>query len=107
MIGDAKMFGRCRRCRAEDILNEEGICDICQAKERGMRWRCFHCLRFYREKPVECPHCGCPHFTSIEKCKEEDEAIEMSARQASHLSESIAKTIASLETERIRNIFTH
>ena len=104
--GDVKMFGRCKNCGYEDLLNTEGLCEICEAKEKGMQWRCFHCLKFYVKKPVECPHCGCPYFTSIEKCREEDQAIEESAKQASHVPEGIARTIATLETKRIRDIFT-
>jgi len=100
------MFGRCKNCGYEDLLNSEGLCGICEAKEKGMQWRCFHCLKFYAEKPVECPHCGCPYFTAIEKCRGEDQAIEISARESSHVSESTAKIIATLETKRIRDIFT-
>jgi len=100
------VFGRCKRCGIEDILDEDGMCEICRAEGRGMRWRCFHCLRFYEEKPSECPHCGCPHFTAIEKCRGEDQAIEISARESSHVSESDAKVIATLETKRIQDIFT-
>jgi len=95
-------FGTCVKCGYEDILSPDGLCSICAAKKQGMKWRCFHCLRFYKEKPVTCPHCGCPYFTPIEKCRKEDEAIEQSARKASHLPEHIAKTIASLEIKRIR-----
>jgi len=96
------MFGTCVKCGYEDILNADGLCSICEAETKGLKWRCFHCLRFYGEKPERCPHCGCPYFTHISRCREEDEAIEESARKASHLPEDIAKTIASLETTRIR-----
>jgi len=102
------MFGKCRICGEEDLLNAEGLCEICEAKEKGMRWRCFHCLKFYTEKPEECPHCGCPYFTPIEKCREEDQAFEESAREAAanQVSEETAKILASLETQRIQNTFT-
>jgi len=96
-------FGKCVKCGTEDILNTDGLCPICEAENRGMKWRCFHCLRFYEEKPKACPECGCPYFTAIEKCREEDAMIEKSARQAAaNVSETTARFLASLEIERIR-----
>ena len=97
------VFGKCVKCGTEDILNTDGLCPICEAENRGMKWRCFHCLRFYEEKPKACPECGCPYFTAIEKCREEDAMIEKSARQAAaNVSETTARFLASLEIERIR-----
>lgn len=96
------MFGTCTKCGTEDILNTDGLCPICEAEDRGMRYRCFHCLRFFPVKPERCPHCGCPHFTPIERCREEDEAIEQSARQAAALPEKYAQVLATIETIRIR-----
>jgi len=96
------MFGTCVKCGYEDILNADGLCSICEAETKGLKWRCFHCLRFYGEKPERCPHCGCPHFTPIERCRGEDEAIEQSARQAAALPEKYAQVLATLETIRIR-----
>ena len=97
------VFGKCVKCSTEDILNADGLCPICEAENRGMKWRCFHCLRFYREKTKACPECGCPYFTAIEKCRIEDEAIERSARQAAtNVPETTARFLASLEIERIR-----
>jgi len=96
-------FGKCAKCGVEDILNADGLCPICEAENRGMKWRCFHCLRFYREKPKACSECGCPYFTAIEKCRVEDEVIERSARQAAtNVPETTARFLASLEIERIR-----
>jgi len=95
-------FGKCVKCGAEDILNADGLCPICEAENKGMKYRCFHCLRFFATKPVRCPHCGCLHLTPIKKCRDEDEAIERSARQAANVPEETARLLASLEIERIR-----
>jgi len=103
--GEKRMgiLGRCRKCGVEDILNTDGLCPVCVAETEGMKYRCFHCLRFYRDKPEACPECGCPYFTPIERCREEDRMIEESARQAAaNMPEGSARFLATLETQRIR-----
>jgi len=96
-------FGKCTKCGAEDILNADRLCPICEAENRGMKYRCFHCLQFFATKPVRCPHCGCPYFTKIEQCREEDRMIEQSARQAAaNVPEGSARLLATVEIQRIR-----
>jgi len=81
--------------------------NIKEARESGMQWRCFHCLRWFKEKPQElCPYCGCPWFTHISKVEVEDKLIDESAEKAakSGLPEGyITKKFSNMEIEKIRN----
>ncbi len=91
---------------------------IKEAREKGLKYRCFHCLSWYKKKPKKCiaplypggPRCNCPYFTPIEKCEEEERLIDESAQQAaqSSIPEGYALTkFNAMETSRIRRLTTN